>query len=147
MGDIQAVQHVDQVMEAETLLAHLPVYLEVKFGSAIWKWFSSDCRIEMEDYVWDEDQQRVIETDVEEGPSDFLLGFHGEQMADWEKVDEEDIDEPENDVKFELDIFFNFAPRLGGHGFDDGFSMASHLTGVSQATQLANEPSTATHLS
>ena len=40
MGDIQAVHHVDQATEAETLLAHLPVYLEVKFGSAIWKWFS-----------------------------------------------------------------------------------------------------------
>ena len=81
MGDIQAVHHVDQTTEAETLLAHLPVYLahlpvylEVKFGSAIWKWFSLDCRIEMEDYAWDEDEQRVIETDVEEGPSDFLLG-------------------------------------------------------------------------
>ena len=73
--------------EAETLLAHLPVYLEVKFRPAIWKWFSSDYQIEMEDYVWDADQERVIEADVEEGPSDFLLGFHGNQMADWEKVD------------------------------------------------------------
>ena len=45
MGDIQAVHHVDQATEAETLLAHLPVYLEVKFGSAIWKWISSDSRI------------------------------------------------------------------------------------------------------
>ena len=81
MGDIQAVHHVDQATEAETLLAHLPVYLEFKFGSAVWKWFSSDCRIEMEDYVWDEDEQRVIEADVEEGPSDFLLGFHRNQTG------------------------------------------------------------------
>ena len=88
----------------------------------------------------------MIEADVEEGPSDFLLGFHGNQMADWEKVDEEDIDAPENEVKFELDKNFNFAPRFGGHGFDDGLSMASHLMGASQATQLTNEPSTATHL-
>ena len=48
-------------------------------------------------------------------------------FIDWEKVDEEDIDEPENDVKFEHDKNFNFAPGLGGHGFDDGLSMASHL--------------------
>ena len=41
----------------------------------------------------------MIEADVEEGHSDFLQGFHGDQMADWEKVDEEDIDKPENDVK------------------------------------------------
>ena len=129
----------DQTTEAETLLAHLPVYLahlpvylEVKFGSAIWKWFSLYCRIEMEDYAWDEDEQRVIETNVEEGTSDFLLGFHGDQMADWEKVDKEDIYEPENDIKFELDKNFNFAPRLGEHGFDDGLSMAFHLTRASE---------------
>ena len=53
---------------------------------------------------------------------------------------------PENDVKFELDKNFNFAPQLGGHGFDDGLSMASHLTGASQATLLATELSPATHL-
>ena len=57
----------------------------------------------MDDYTYAVDEQRVIDADVEEGPSDFLQGFHWGQMADWEKVDEEDIDEPENYVKFELD--------------------------------------------
>ena len=88
----------------------------------------------------------MIEADIEEGLSDFLLGFHGDQMADWEKVDEKDIDEHEHDVKFELDNNFNFAPRFGGHRFDDALSMASYLTGASQAIRLANEPSTVTHL-
>ena len=82
MGDIQAVHHVDQAAEAETLLAHLPVYLEVKFGSAIWKWFSADCRLEMDDYTYDVDELRVVDADVEEGPSDFLQGFRGDQMAE-----------------------------------------------------------------
>ena len=36
----------------------------------------------MDDYEYDVDEQRVIEADVEEGHSDFLQGFHGDQMAD-----------------------------------------------------------------
>ena len=45
-----------------------------------------------------------------------------------------------------ISFAFDFGPRLGGHGFDDGLSMASHLTGASQATELANEPQPDIHL-
>ena len=49
--------------EAQLSLAHLPVYLEARFGDAIWDWFTPDYKTnEMSNFRWCADTMHVIDS-------------------------------------------------------------------------------------
>ena len=69
-NEIIAVIHNNTVSEASNVLSFLPVFLEAKFGVQIWQWFSTECRVEMSAYIWDEDEQRVVSNAFSDNDSD-----------------------------------------------------------------------------
>ena len=85
----------------------------------------------------DPDTGAIVETtQPEEGG--LLDNLYGEgELAEWEQIHEQDIDDPEESLVFELGNHFNLGPRNGGAGFDDGQSLGSMKTGTSNATLAA----------
>ena len=143
--EIIAVYMKDVTDEAHTMLAHLPIYLEAKFGDNIWKWFTSTHKADLKDYYWDESLQRVVTDDDNCDDADFLRGLHGNKLTAWETVNEVDANTiNQQQITFELDKSFAFTAPSGGAGFDDGNSLQTMNTGVSKATALAEQPHTNT---
>ena len=60
--------------EAETLVAHLPIYLEVIFGTAIWQFISPAFKIEMSQFIFYNEAKCVIES-PQKGDKSCLLSI------------------------------------------------------------------------
>ena len=141
--EIVAVYMKDVTNEAHTMLAHLPIYLEAKFGENIWKWFTSSHKADLKDYYWDETLQKVVTDDDNYEDVDFLRGLHGTKLTAWETINEADANNfNQQQITFELDKSFAFTVPAGGAGYDDGNSLATMATGVSKATLLAEQQTT-----
>ena len=68
----------------------------------------------------------------------LLDNLYGEdELAAWERVQDQDIDDQEEALTFDLGNHFNLVSRAGGADFDDGLSLGSMKTGTSNATQAA----------
>jgi len=62
-GDIIAIYDISLMHEAQLFLAHLPVYLDTRFGDAIWDWFTLDYKTnEMSNFPWCSVTRRVIDS-------------------------------------------------------------------------------------
>ena len=134
-GDLTALYHTANEEEAHTILDYLPVFLEARFGERIWSWFSCSCRDEMSLFKWDAEQCKVVEA-VAPDAADVTNLYGGTELADWEQVDDADlVNEDAANITFDLGQHFNLKPRTdAGAGFDDGLSLASMRTGVTNAT-------------
>ena len=99
--DIVAVYDISLMHEAQLFLAHFSVYLETRFGEAIWDWFTPDYKNnEMGEFIWCSVTKRVIdsqsvrvrgdESDSDEEIDDYCAPLAGE-------IDEHYVDEGEYD--------------------------------------------------
>ena len=143
-NDITALYHKGNEVEAQRLLAALPIFLEAKYNHKIWSWFSHDLKLELANTKWDPVKQCL----VDEAPDDdlnllhSLYGVYGEERAleDWEEVAAINMPEDPITVSIDLSLLFNMAPRgVGGEGFDDNASLNTMKTGTSNATGAAAE--------
>ena len=99
--------------EAQTMLAHLPIYLEAKFGPAIWKWFTTSHKADLKDCTWDKQLQKITTDDDQQEGVDFLRGLHGKKLTPWETVDDSDFNmDNDQEITFELDKSFAFIKLL-----------------------------------
>ena len=136
-GDITALYHQDNSTEAINFLSYLPIFLEAQYGSKIWNWFSVECRSELSSIQLDPNSGAIIEVALAEDGG-LLDNLYGEdELAAWERVQDQDIDDQEEALTFDLGNHFNLVSRAGGAGFDDGLSLGSMKTGTSNATQAA----------
>ena len=136
-NDITVLFHQGNEVEALRLLSALPVFLEAKYNSQIWTWFTHDLKIELEHTRWDPERQCLEELGQDE--DNLLASLYGNDvLADWEEVDSLNVPEdPTSSVALDLSLLFNMAPRAGGEGFDENASLNTMKTGTSNATGLA----------
>ena len=113
------------------------MFLEAKYNSQIWTWFTHDLEIELEHTRWDPERQCLEELGQDE--DNLLASLYGNDvLADWEEVDSLNVPEdPTSSVALDLSLLFNMAPRAGGEGFDENASLNTMKTGTSNATGLA----------
>ena len=137
-GEIMAVFHKEGASEAQTILSYLPIFLEERFGSKVWQWFSSTCKTELSPYCWDAVSQAVVLRDLLEPEPEFRFFSSSVAPAAWETVDDDDTgDEPMTEVlTFDLELYFDPAPC---HGRGSGVLGSDHSnltmnTGCSQVT-------------
>ena len=126
--EICAVVHLDLIAEAITVLTYLPVYLQAKFGTATWQWFSSECRKEMSDYTWHQDEHRVVSLKATDTNSP-VQPITNAPFAAWENVDDADVEMDQTELAIDLPTLFDFRPRNGhgtGSGYDDNASLNTH---------------------
>ena len=136
-NDITALFHQGNEVEALRLLSALPVFLEAKYNSQIWTWFTHDLQIELGNTRWDP-LKKCLEEDG--GDEDNLMAslYGTETLADWEEVDSLNVPEdPTESVTMDLSLLFNMAPRPVSEGYDDNLSLATMQTGTSDATGIA----------
>ena len=136
-NEITALFHRGNEVEALRLLSALPVFLEAKYNTKIWTWFTADLKIELSTTKWDPVNQCLEEAgDDEEYLMTSLYGT--DTLADWEEVDSLNVPAvPTESIMMDLSLLFNMAPRSGGTGFDDNASLSTMKTGTSNATQIA----------
>ena len=136
--EICAVVHINLMAEASHILSYLPVYLHARFGAHTGQWFSLECKQEMSKFVWHEDEHRVVCLDDEDSLSPVKPPSTA-PFADWENVDEADVELSTTKLKIDLPALFNFEPRDGhgtGSGFADSALVKSMVTNTSQLTTV-----------
>ena len=155
-GDIMGVYDISHSQEATLFLAHLPVYLEFRFGDGVWSWFTTDFRAVMNEFRWCPESCRVIDAPVvsvtdndedsvpEEFEADFLIPLVGATRNNFMDDGFETLDDmdpsPEFNLRFQLDL--SIIPDHTGLLGTNGDSGASFTTGASMGTALADAPPT-----
>jgi len=139
--EIYAVVHLDLIAEATTVLTYLPVYLQAKFGTATWQWFSSECRKEMSDYTWHKDEHRVVSlkaTDTNSPVQPITNAF----FAAWENVDDADVEMDQGsftDPNMLAEAAEDDAPEGGAAAQDSVPPVDYIMTSTASVSEITNE--------
>ena len=151
-GDVVAVFSKDRANEAKQFLAHLPLYLEQRYGPQAWTFFTHEAPIYMDEYVFrdgkvvekTEDQfdftirGETIPDNDDDSTSDILGGV--ERMGFYENLDDVDIPNTETEFQFDLGIQINldFVPDTLPQ-YDANRSITTAKSGISQNTAALQE--------
>jgi len=124
--------------EAFQILGALPVFLEARFGSSVWQWFDPEIRDELAGTTWDHENGCLIETGFAD--EDLFANLDGRaDLAEWEEEDQIATPvESSTSVEVNLDLLFNMESMPISEGYDENQSVATMMTGTSNATQLAD---------
>ena len=152
---IIGICHKDQLAEAEMILGHLQVYQKEKYGSIIEAWFTQQAIDSAVGYSVCQITGQVNHDD-DDNDADTFDGFctstspaatanaiangtpiEDEYDGNLDDIDSDDDNEPE--LKIDMKIMFNTSNLGDGGGFDDGHSVSTQLTAVSQATNLIGQ--------
>lgn len=152
---IIGICHKDQLAEAEMIMGHLQIYQKEKYGSIIEAWYTQQAIDSAVGYSICKDTGQVNH-DEDDNDADSFDGFctsnspartanaiaNGTPLEDeydgnLDDVDSDDDNEPE--LKIDMKIMFNTSNLGDGGGFDDGHSISTQLTSVSQATALIGQ--------
>ena len=152
---IIGICHKDQRAEAEMILGHLQVYQKEEYGNKIEAWYTQQAIDSAVGYSICKDTGQVNHAD-DDNDADTFDGFctsnspartanaiaNGTPLEDeydgnLDDVDSDDDNEPE--LKIDMKIMFNTSNLGDGGGFDDGHSVSTQLTSVSQATALIGQ--------
>ena len=152
---IIGICHKDQLAEAEMILGHLQVYQKEKYGSIIEAWFTQQAIDSAVGYSVCQVTGQVNHED-DDNEADTFDGFctstseavtanaiaNGTPLEDdydgnLDDIDSDDDNEPE--LKIDMKIMFNTSNLGDDGGFDDGHSVSTQLTSVSQATTLIDQ--------
>jgi hypothetical protein len=155
VNSIIGVCHRDQYKEAATVLGHLPVILNEKYGSRIDAWFTQKAIDAAKGYSFCTITGKVINDDDEE-EDDLFTGFcsdispalaanawakgkiiEEEYDGNLDDIDVEDAKEPP--IKLDMHIMFNNSTLGEGSGYDDGLSVGTMMTGTSKATAILDQ--------
>jgi hypothetical protein len=154
-NSIIGVCHRDQHNEAGTVLGHLRVILNERYGSRTDAWFTQKAIDAAKGYYFCTTTGQVIHNDDEE-EDDLFTGFcsnispalAANAQAKGETIEEEydgnlddiDVDNAEEPpIKLDMHIMFNNSTLGEGSGYDDGQSVGTMMTGTSRATAILGQ--------